>query len=272
MTGVDRLFDSKPSVVALVQLGRELKSQQLSSFGRSSKTYSILGQVVAGYFASPAGPEQVRGDRTAITFQAVEARDGRGEVRIHLNAVACLPGGEVLADALGSGWQPAVHRAREEAARALEGIELRVNAARGRGETELAWEAMRGVPRVLQRLAESLERGARQETRRTRHVEQRRQERRPRTAMEDVSAAAGEAFFFDEKAGTFIVAGPQNRTHAFSPDGRHVTSFTLNPSSIEFRLRTRRWRHAEAAEVEELRRKIRECEPGQNVSGPPQSS
>ena len=91
-------------------------------------------------------------------------------------------------------------------------------------------------------------------------------------AMEDVTAAAGESFFFDEKAGTFIVAGPQNRTHAFSPDGRHVTSFTLNPSSIEFRIRTRRWRHAEAAEVEELRRKTRECEPGQNSSGPPESS
>ena len=254
---VDQLFESRPAVVSLLQLGRDLKAQQLSSFGRSSKTYSILGQVVAGYFSSPANHESIRPSRVAITFQAVEARGAHGDVRVHLNAVACLPSGGSLADALGSGWQPAIHRAREEAARALEGIEMRVNAARARHETERAWEALRGVPRVLQRLAESLERGGRQETRRTRHVEQRRHERRPvHKALEDATGAPAEAFFFDEKAGTFIVAGPQGRAHAFNPEGRHVTSFTLNPSSIEFRVRTHRWRQLDAGEAIEFKGKV----------------
>jgi hypothetical protein len=50
---VDRLFDERAQVLTLVQLGHDLRLRQLSSFGRSSKTYAILGQVVAGYFLLP---------------------------------------------------------------------------------------------------------------------------------------------------------------------------------------------------------------------------
>jgi len=39
---VDQLYADPPALLALVQTGRELRNRQLSSFGRASKTYSIL--------------------------------------------------------------------------------------------------------------------------------------------------------------------------------------------------------------------------------------
>jgi len=48
--------------------------------------------------------------------------------------------------------------------------------------------------------------------------------------------------FFDEKRRTFVVCGRQGRAHAFTAEGRHVTSFVLPAGGAEFRVRTNRWR------------------------------
>jgi hypothetical protein len=108
-------------------------------------------------------------------------------------------------------------------------------------------------------LSEWLERGQRQARRRTHHVEERRSERRPvHKALEDVAAATSETMFYDEKTGALIVCGDQGRAHAFSADGRHITSFVLGPGSLNFRLRTRRWRPVTPEEAAECGRRIQE--------------
>jgi len=238
---VDRLYEAKAGPVALMQLGGELKERQLSSFGKSSKTYAVLGQVVAGYFSLNA-PEENSGE-VAVTLQAVEMRTERGALCLKLNVLARIPGGEDIGNLLGGGWQPGLHRALEVAARQLGGIEQGAAAARAEGDGERARVQLRRVPSVLRELAESIERAGRQQGRRTRHAEVRRKEQRPvHKAVEDARAAAASMIFCDEKAGTMIVCGPQGRAHAFAPDGRHVTSFILRPGAVAFRLRTQRWR------------------------------
>ena len=57
----------------------------------------------------------------------------------------------------------------------------------------------------------------------------------------------------------------QGRAHAFSANGRRVTSFSLRPESIDFRLRTHRWRPMTAAEAGEIKRKIEESVPTKTV-------
>jgi hypothetical protein len=254
---VDQLFRDPPRVVTLRQFGHDLRLRQLSSFGRSSKTYAILGQIIAGYFVLPrthGGSDTAR--RLALTFQVAEARARAGQVELRLNTVSALRP-EDLEDLLVSDWEPWVHRARELAVRAIEALERQVRAARETGRTEAVRDLMRRVPVILRRLSESLERGYRQEQRRTRHVEDRRHEHRPvHKALDDLGEAPPDAIFWDERGDTLVVRGPQGRAHVFSPSGRHVTSFVLKPEAVDWRLRTRRWRAASPEEIRELRGKV----------------
>lgn len=249
---VDQLYSRPPAVLTRVHFGRHLRGRQLASFGRSSRTYAILGQVTAGYFPPPRAVDPA--ERIALTFQIVEARDAAGTFRLHLNPIARLPAGETLDTLLGAGWQPDILRARNLALRALAALEHRVQGARDTARHEDARRALHEVATILHRLADFLDRGHRQGLRRTRHAEQRRQENRPvHKAQEDARAMPPASFFFDQKAGTYIVCGPKGRTHAFSGEGRHVTSFLIKPDSIEFRLRTERWRQATPEELAHFR-------------------
>jgi hypothetical protein len=257
---VGRLFEGQREVLARVQLGHGLRERQLSSFGRSSKTYALLGQVVAGYFILP---RSVKADdparRLAMTFQVVEIRGAGGRLALELNTLACL--GVDLDELLGSDWEPWVHRARELARHALENVEHRVQVAREAGRTEEVQAALRRIPSILKHLAEFLERGHRQDRRRTQHVEARRHEHRPvHKALEDAREAPPESVFHDDKTGTTVICGPQGRAHVFNEKGRHVTSFALTPDAIEFRLRTQRWRRATREEAVQFRDLIRKSE------------
>lgn len=248
---VDRLFAARPGVLAMVQLGHGLRQAQLSSFGRSSKTYSILGQVAVGYLQLPHRHADAGGDRRlALTFQVVETRGKDGAIQIRLNTLAGRLTATEFEELLASDWEPWLYRARELAVRAIEAIERRAASARSTNRPEDAQAAMRRVPVVLRRLAEFLERGHRQGQRRTRHVEERRQENRPvHKALEDAREAGIGALYHDEKTETWIVCGPQGRTHVFNDEGRHVTSLVLKPDAVAFRLRTRRWRRATVEEA-----------------------
>lgn len=253
---VDSLFARPPAVLAGVYYGRELRGEQLSVFGRASKTYVVLGQVVAGYFDAPPRPEAPADtvERLAITFQIVESRGPHGEFQLRLNALGAMPDGSALDLWLGGDAPRALELARLRAQREVAALEFSARAARERGDTEKAREILRGVPGVLRRLADALERGGRQSLRRTRHAEQRREEQRPvQKAMEDALSARDDAIFFDLKAETFVVAGPKGRTHAFTAEGRHVTSFVMRPGAAEFRVQTGRWRAADPDELARLR-------------------
>ena len=249
---VDQLFAERPRVVATLQLGSALRGEQLATFGRSSKTYAVLAQAVAGYFAvaPEAGAEPTQPGRLAVTAQIAEARGSGGRVRLHLNVMAGLPHGGGVEELLATGWEPGLGRAVAVARRAVESMELQVDALRGAGRKEEAREVLQRVPQVLRRFCESVERGDRQGLRRTRHAEERRQEQRPvHKAADDAKSVTAERLFFDERAQTFMVSGGKHRTHAFNLAGRHVTSFVLPPTGLEQRVRSRRWRPATADEV-----------------------
>ena len=257
---IDRLFEKRPAILALSQLGRDLKLNQLTSFGKASKTYAILGQAVAGYYTLPGS----KSERLAVTFQIVETRGAEGRFELKLNAIADIQGDLSVTEHLASGWEPALARARDMTARDLTRLETRVIAAREAGRTEEARDALREIPALLRRFTESLERGFRQQARRTHHVEHRRQERRPvHKALDDGRNAAADKFFSDEKTGNIVICGPQSRAHVFNTSGRHVTSFALPPGGAEFRVRTHRWKPTPASGVAQFKKLLeREADGG----------
>jgi hypothetical protein len=262
---VDQLYADPPAVLARMQYGHDLKYQQLSSFGRASKTYSLLGQVVAGYFLLPRrGRADRAAGRFAVTFQAVETRGAEGETLVKLNPVVGGMTPVEWDEMVVSEWRPAVSRALETAARAVEDVERRVRAARDSAEPGGVKQALKKIPQLLSRLARDLEQGDRQGARRTRHAESHpRQERPVHKALEDAREADEGKLFYDEKRGTWIACGRQGRTHAFSESGKHVTSFVLPAGGADFRVRTQRWRALRKEEIAEFHALIAQAAAGQ---------
>ena len=249
---IDQLYSRSPRVLTVLQPGRELRGDQLASFGRASKSYSILGQVIAGYFPWKNGSECA--GRLAVTMQIVEGRAKDGSFSLNLNVIARTGEGQDLDEALASGWEPKLYRAKALALREVESLEDRVRSARAAGNAERARDELRRVPSILRRLSDGLERGERQAQRRTRHAEVRRDLQRPvNKAFEEATAAKDEQIFYDEKTNTVVVCGEKGRAHVFNPEGKHVTSFVLKPDGAAFRLRTNRWRNAADEERTALR-------------------
>ncbi len=247
---VDQLYDRPPRLVALFQYGRELKGKQLATFGKASLSYSVLGQVVAGYF-------ELNGERLALSLQIVEGRDREGRMTLKLNPVGYALDGAFLIEWLSLDKSAILFRAMQIAERELDRIEKDVRQARAAGEQDRANRALGRIPGVGRRLAEALSRGGRQEERRTRHAETRRKEQRPvHKALEDAKAAKPEHFYFDLKADTFVVVGEKGRVHAFNEEGKHVTSFMMKPATVAFRVRTERWRRATGEEVVGMRERL----------------
>ena len=237
---VDELFSS-PAPLGLVQPGRELKARLLHPFGKSSKTYDVLGQLVAGHFG--AGGDTV----SALTVQAVESRTPEGGTRLTLNRI----GAEAAA------WLDAhPEHAFAQALQAARGRMAQIEDELGQGAVSPARrsELMRKVPGILHDLRRVLERSGRQSERRTKHAVERRRENRPtHAAIHDAWAAADADLLADETRGTLIVLGPRGRAHAFTPEGRHVTSLILDREALSRRLARKRWRPATRAEIEALR-------------------
>lgn len=247
---VDQLYLKPPRLLAAYQAGKALKGRQLAAFGKASLSYSVLGQVVAGYLRNG---EQ----RTAVTLQVVEGRTRDGDLQLRLNPISSAVDGGFLVEWLSSEQSASLFRAIQIAERELHRVEELARAARQAHDQERANQMMGRIPAIMRRLGENIERGGRQGERRTFHAESRRQEQRPvHKALDDARAASLASCYYDEKSKTFIVVGDRGRTHAFSRNGRHVTSFTTKPSAIAMRLRTRRWRPAEISEWDEVRRSI----------------
>jgi len=242
---VDQLYGDRPRVVTRVQMGRDLRGDQLRSHGKESRSYSILGQVVAGRFlVRPAGGERRRNVSQSITFQVVESRGPGGRFKLELNPLAWFDAWREPDEFLASGCEPWVYRAYRIAARAITGIEGLVGR---KVKSNRGCNVLGKVPAVLQALARDLERGQSQAHRRTRHVEERRSQQRPvHKALDDVAASAMCDIYLDEKTRNFIVCGSHGRAHAFSEFGRHVTSFVLKADAADFRVRTHRWSRMES--------------------------
>jgi len=240
---VDQLYATPPQILAAFQLGRELREQQMAYFGRASRTYSILGQVVAGYFPLPKNrcEKWQCGDRIALTVQLVEVRGGRG-MELRLNPIVGRIAGDRFEELLVAGWENTVGKPLRSAHTALGNLEADVRVQRAAGNHGEARKLLKTIPGLLLKLKRGLEQGERRRQRRTRHAqEHKRQERPVHKALEDARAADADALFRDEKRETWVACGKQGRAHVFTFDGRHVTSFTLKPGSTEFRVRTGRW-------------------------------
>lgn len=252
---VDQLYEKKSKVLARFSPGRDLQKQQLSSFGRSSKTYSLLGQVAAGWFQIPMKARKNDDVRLAVTWQIAEIREGRGMFALRLNRIAALPN-DAMDEWMADGWCPAIKRAERQTQQALKSIEKHVQNAWDKGDGKAARRELGKIPMLLRRMAASIEKGGRQAGRRTRHAEQRREKRPVHKAWEETRAAQDEQIFFDRKTKAIVVQGEHGRFHVFSVDGKHITTFVLKQDSFDFRQRTKRWVPIEQDQLNEFRQHI----------------
>ena len=254
---VDGLFRRRPAVLNLLQFGKELKSAQLASFGRASKTYAVLGQVAVGYLTLPRdrGARGASDRRFAVTFQVVETRGRAGRFDLRLNTLVhpgLVPDTTELFD---GEWAPWLRRARLQAMEQLAQIQGMAANAREEQDSKRFHTHMAKVGGVLRKLSRSLTRGDRQSKRRTRHAEARGQDgaRPTDKAYADAEKVEPGNLFWEERNRTYVVYHPQGRAHIFGEDGRHVTSFTIKPDAKERRLRTRRWAPVDTAKFDAFR-------------------
>jgi hypothetical protein len=241
----DRLFDDQPELLARVIGRTRLVAAQLRSFGRNSFTYRVWGQVVAGYL-------QVRGTRAALSTQIVE--DKRHQ--LHLQVISAPLLREALADAPEDRRSAfaRVYDALEEARRQTASLSDLWQHANRREQDEGTHEK---AFTILRHLAHSLEQKGRQQWRRTNHAEIRAGQNRPvHKAFDDVVAATMQDVYTDRFKQSVIVLGRSGRAHAFSRDGRHITSLMLAGDELERRVSRGRYVQYGAADVETFRASV----------------
>lgn len=251
---VERLYSPRGRDFLTAFLDPEyLKHRQLDVFGRQSKTYDILGQIVFGFLdLAPPGSTPGKTERIAMTLQAVESRRRDGSPRLDLNVLARFADGSLILDVLSDG--PAVNRrifgAILEARQRIAALAPQ----RPTPRTPLPQGACSRAQEILRRTARTLEHLGRQTARRTSHAEDRPRERRPISkALQDALAASEEKVLRDVYRQTIVVLGPRNRVHVFSPEGRHVTSLVLDADSVQNRLKKQRWQPMEPEEIRRFR-------------------
>ncbi|RMD99426.1 MAG: hypothetical protein D6812_11655 [Deltaproteobacteria bacterium] len=239
---VDRLFEENPPILSRLVGRKRLVAEQLLPFGKSSMTYLILGQVVAGYLYAA-------GERQALTLQIIETKERR--LRVQLIATEQLR--DALAEAVEGKHTPLlrVYDALKDVERRVETINLSWHAARSRAERN---ELKERVFATLRHFATSVERKGRQRQRRTSHAEERGRQKRPvHMAFEDCLHATSEDFFRDTDKGSIVVLGKRGRVHVYTEGGRHVTSFLLERDQLERRRRRRRYEPLTSDEIDRFR-------------------
>jgi hypothetical protein len=241
---VDLLYDaSQTDLVAMYMDAEILKHKQLNVFGRQSKTYDILGQVIFGFLKMRIpGSHRTEAERVAFTLQVVEFRRLDGTPRLELNVLARLSDGSPALDAIQGPYQTRVFAVIASARHRVSSLRPPSIKPSGRRPPD----SMPGTPSlvadILQGLARKLEKLGRQRGRRTAHAEGQRVENRPTSkAWEDAFSAHEEWILWDRHERTFVVLGPRNRVHVFSAQGRHVTSLVLATEAVRNRMRRGRW-------------------------------
>ena len=233
---VEWLFGDDSRIVTGRVRGEDLRARQLASFGKSSKTFSILGQVIAGYFRWQSRGSGVETHQLALSYQAVEVRDARGRPSLKFNRIFTLPTDDEYSD-LAATHFPWVLLAETQARKELKVIEEKLRAA-GKKRTRF----LERVPDILAKLESDLARGQRQARRQTQHARDRRQIQRPvDKAMADLRRARPEQMYLDMRTQAIVLCSGKGRCHVFSEDGRHVTSFVINTNAVDLRVRKKRW-------------------------------
>lgn len=241
----DRLWDASPAFITVALDRADIHGAMLGAFRHDERV--VLGQILAGFFTLPSRPGEGR-SVLALTFQAVASRGKGGNLRLGLNLLGTAPGGEGLErlwdrqDDLP--WRRAVRWAQ---------LSLTSAAREARTVDEAALE--RRAAAILQGLARRLEQDVRGRGRRTTHAGERHEggERPTRKAIDDIRAAAPEAFLRDDRTGAFVVLGDRGRTHFLTAEGRLVSSVRYSRDAIERKRHHGLWRPLGRAEVESAR-------------------
>ena len=257
---VDLLFEPSQQGLAVVYMNPEmLKQQQLNVFGKQSKTYDILGQVVFGFLRMRSCEADIREteregfsrteregfsrtERVAFTVQAVESRRIDGSPRLELNVLGRLANGSYAMDAVNGPYQIRISAIIAAARRRIDSLNPS-SPGPGKGRpARLSADTAQQVTDSLRKLSRTLEKLGRQRGRRTVHAEGHRITERPITnALKDTHEAPDNLILWDEHRHTIVVIGPRNRVHVFSPQGRHITSILLESEAIKSRMRRKRW-------------------------------
>jgi hypothetical protein len=230
-------------------LGDDMASGLLGSV-REEQTYTLRGQVAAGFFPVRTREDEGRGV-IAVTFQVGVSRGTRGGARWGLNVLGRTPQGESL-DLLWERhdvipWQGAVRWAQAALA----------TLSRSRAADGKAID--RRVEGILLGFARRLSHERRAIGRRTRHAEERHREgeRPTRKAIEDARAASANEVIVDERNGTLVVPGARGRMHFYTPEGRLVSSVRYSGSAIERKRKLGLWRPSRPEEAEPLLPKMK---------------
>jgi hypothetical protein len=241
---VDLLYrGAQTHLVAMYLEPEMLKQRQLNIFGRQSKTYDILGQVVFGFLrlrvpgAARSEPEPV-----ACTLQAVESRRLDGSPRVALNVLARLSDGSPALDAIQGPYQTRIADVIASARHRIGTLRPPLRDRNPKGDATALPDTASLVADILQGLARKIEKVGRQGGRRTAHAEGHPRKDRPTSkAWQDALSASEEAILWDKQENTYVVLGPRNRVHVFSQEGRHVTSLVLARDAVRTRRQRRRW-------------------------------
>lgn len=252
---VDLLYREPPQVVTVVVPEAELMGNLIPAFKQREDSYRIHAQVAAGWYQAPAlnGPSGYR-QPIAISLQVISSRTRRNRRRFGLNVLGIGPGGEPLEnlyDRLGEiPWGDAVRWAQG----VLVGIEGQLESS-PRTPAEVVEKRIEGMVNAV---ARRLEKDWRGKERRTRHGQQRHEEKdRPtRMAMADLARATPENLLFDTRRETLVVVGDRGRAHVFNLAGKLVTSVRYNPAIIEKRRQNGLWRPAAAEEIRKVREQV----------------
>ena len=236
---VDALFSETPRILARVVGRKVLIKNQLATYGRSSMTYRIIGQVVAGYL-------KLDQQRFALTAQIIENR--QRELKLQLVVSENIR--ELLAD-LPDNNGSCFHRLFD----ALKEIRLKVNRLNSRwqlAKTKMERsELSNKIFGLLRHLANSIERKGRQKYRRTSHAERRLNQERPiHKAYDDIRIAGPERFFQDNVTQSIVVFGKNGRSHVFNKEGRHITSLTITSDKLEQRQKRNRYQRLPNSQIE----------------------
>jgi hypothetical protein len=246
---VDRLYDDPPAFVTLVSEGSDLARGLLTSV-RDGETFTLCGQVAAGFFPVQTRHDEGRGV-IAVTFQAGVSRGVRGGSQWGLNVIGRTPQGGSLDllwerhDAIP--WQGAVRWAQS----ALSSL------SRSKRVDGAAID--RRVLGILEGLARRLAHERRATGRRTRHAEERHRDglRPTRMAVEDARQIQAAEVLVDERNGTLVVPGARGRMHFYTPGGRLVSSVRYSREAIERKRKLGVWRPSLPEEAEPLLVKVR---------------
>ena len=243
---VDRLFGDHSDVIALTTTGRELGAEQLAGFGRDSRVYAVAGQVSVGLIS-------IAGERTALTIQVVRSV-AAAKQQLQMNLIGASMDDIVEAAAKDSDRGPAEALRRTVVAtrERIAGAARRMRDAQARGAPLNIEEV---VDPLLSQARGDLERVFRPVKRRTQHAQERHEGGgRPTShAMADAAAAPDERILKDAERHTLVVLGPRNRTHVFTPDGRHVTSLQLRPGELDRKVERGRWRPISGPAIQRFR-------------------